>query len=348
MFQRREEDAVVRAQRALASGDPDDPLLRAQLAHAYFASNRDEAALAEYLWCLDELKGDMPQYAAEGARVLANLTRLAQRNETAMDALIARREAAEARLRNGLPESSDALFVTMVNLGLEDEAATLALYESVKDGGLPALDIATLRREVLRILVKNKRYGEVVAEFDVAARVAKDFDDYEWFKSVSIDPEGVLAGLDEWTREQFAKVQAESGDTVEGFLGRARAEDLRGSIARSYEILIGTGQREEASKIAARLVAALDDAKTRNALASAGYRSGSPVEESLVYAREAFEMTGGDNLHVVDTLARLLAGFKRRDEAIAVAETGLEKAETPAERELMNACLEYCRKQPAG
>lgn len=59
-------------------------------------------------------------------------------------------------------------------------------------------------------------------------------------------------------------------------------------------------------------------------------------------------MTGGEDLRVVDTLARLLASFERHDEAITIAEAGLEQAETKAERELMNTCLEYCREQSAG
>lgn len=345
----RGDDAVVQARQALANGDANDPLLRSRLAHAYFAMNRDEDALPEYLWCLDELeKRDAPQYAVEQTRVLVNLIRLAHRYEPAMEALVERRRAAEDRLRNGLPEAPDALFVTSVNFGLEDEEATLALYESVKGVNLPRLVQGTLRRDVLRILFKNKRYREIMAEFDVADRAAKDFDDYEERMRSSVDWEDIKDRMDQWSREQWAKMEAESGESVSVMLRRSRAEELRRNIARSYEILIGTGELEEAGKIGARLIATLDDAKTRNALAWAGYRSGSPVEENLVYAEEAFEMTGGENLHVVDTLARLLASFKRRDQAIAVAEAGLEKAQTTAERELMDSCLEYCRKQPAG
>lgn len=345
----RGDDAVVQARQALANGNANDPLLRSRLAHAYFAMNRDEDALPEYLWCLDELeKHDAPQYAVEQTRVLVNLIRLAQRYEPAMEALVERRRAAVDRLRNGLPDAPDALFVTSVNLGLEDEEATLALYESVKGVNLPRLVQGTLRREVLRILFKNKQYREIMAEFDVADRAAKDFDGYEELTRSSVDWEDVKDRMDQWSREQWARVEAESGESASAMFRRAQTDELRRDIARSYEILIGTGELEEAGKIGARLIAMLDDAKTRNALAWAGYRSGSPVEENLVYAEEAFEMTGGQNLHVVDTLARLLASFKRRDEAIAVAEAGLGKAETTAERELMNACLEHCRKQPAG
>ncbi|MCY4058376.1 MAG: hypothetical protein OXG44_10275 [Gammaproteobacteria bacterium] len=342
------DDAVVQARQALANGDANDPLLRSRLAQAYFAMNRDEDALPELLWCMDDLeKRDAPQYTMEKFRVLASLIRLAQRYEPAMAALVERRSAAEIRLRNGSPEPSDALFVTGVNLGLDDDAATLALYQDVKGGKLGRLDLSTLRWHVLRILLKNKEYGEIAAEFDVAARVAEAFDRYDQFMGHSVDWGAVENRMDEWTREQWAKMKVKSGESIDVSLRKGVAMELRGDIARWYEILIGTGQSDRAREIATRLIAALDDGKTRNALARAGYRTGSPVEEHLVYAQEAFEMTGGEDLHVVDTLARLLAGFKRRDEAIDIAEAGVQRAETAAERELMNACLEYCRRVPA-
>ena len=200
----RGDNAVAQARQALADGDSNDPLLRSRLGHAYFAQNRDEDALGEYLWCMDHLeKWDSPQYATEWSRVLANLILLAQRHEPAMEALVKRRSAAETRLRNGSPEPSDALFVIGVNLGLDDEAATVALYQDVRGGKLRHLDLATLRREVLRILVKNKQYREVTAEFDVAARVAKDFEEYDEFMGHSVDSDAVKERLDEWTRDQW-------------------------------------------------------------------------------------------------------------------------------------------------
>ena len=345
----RGDNAVAQARQALADGDSNDPLLRSRLGHAYFAQNRDEDALGEYLWCMDHLeKWDFPQYATEWSRVLANLILLAQLHESAMEALVKRRSAAETRLRNGSSGPSDAVFVIGVNLGLDDEAATVALYQDVRGGKLRHLDLATLRREVLRILVKNKQYREVTAEFDVAAHVAKDFEEYDEFMGHSVDSDAVKERLDEWTRDQWAKLEAQSGESINVFLRRAMVAELRGDIAKWYEILIGTGQSEHGGQIASRLIATLDDAQTRNALAWAGYRTGSPVEENLVYAQEAFDTTGGEDLRIVNTLARLLASFERRDEAIAIAEAGLDKAKTTVERELMQACLEYCREPPAG
>lgn len=56
----------------------------------------------------------------------------------------------------------------------------------------------------------------------------------------------------------------------------------------------------------------------------------------------------GENIAIVDTLARVLATLGHRDEAIAVAEAGLAKAGTTHDRRTMTGCLEYCREQPAG
>lgn len=115
----------------------------------------------------------------------------------------------------------------------------------------------------------------------------------------------------------------------------------------AYQVLIGAGHLEQATAVAGRLTEALEDADSYNALAWAGYLTGSPVEANLDQARRAFEMTGGENIAIVDTLARVLATLGHRDEAISVAEAGLAKAGTTHDRRTMTGCLEYCRKQPA-
>ena len=117
----------------------------------------------------------------------------------------------------------------------------------------------------------------------------------------------------------------------------------RQSVAACYQVLIGVGEHEEATSIANQLIERIDDAETLNALARAGYRTGSPVEEHLSMAREAYAQTGGDSLQIVDTLARLLAVMGHHDEAVSVAEAGLAKATTDDDRTLMEQCLEYCR-----
>ena len=115
------------------------------------------------------------------------------------------------------------------------------------------------------------------------------------------------------------------------------------SVVPAYQALIGVAQFDEAAEVADRLVESLDDADTRNALAWAGYLTGSPIEANVKQAREAFAMTAGEDLAIVDTLARVLATRGERDEAVAVAQSGLERAKTKRDRERMQACLDYCK-----
>ena len=96
---------------------------------------------------------------------------------------------------------------------------------------------------------------------------------------------------------------------------RQSAKDmLRRDVASSYQVLIGAGRLDEATAVAQRLTEEFDDAESQNALAWAGYLTGAPVEANPAQARRAFEMTGGDNIAIIDTLARVLAalGLGRR------------------------------------
>ena len=63
----------------------------------------------------------------------------------------------------------------------------------------------------------------------------------------------------------------------------------------------------------------------------------------MTQAREAFALTAGEDFAIVDTLARVLATRGERDEAVAVAQSGLERAKTKRDRERMQACLDFCK-----
>ena len=145
---RRGENAVVRAERALSEGDPDDPMLRARLADAYLESGRTEDALREYLWCFDEGEGLTGRHTAIPliASVLARLAGLAKRYPPAMDALIERRAAARQRILGGSTEFHDIDVFLGINGSLGDGAATLAFYQDAREGGslsLPGGDVAS-------------------------------------------------------------------------------------------------------------------------------------------------------------------------------------------------------------
>jgi len=347
----RGEDPLDRARNALAAGDSDDPMLRSRLADAYVEMGRDEDALEEYLWCFDE--GEKHQESYHGVRLsflLSSIERLGRRHPPAREALVERRKVAEQRIVDGSAEYDDIAVYSRINEVFDDQEATLALYDRVKDDGL--LDTVTLfsfASKAFHLLLEARRYERVIGEFDVAARVDRAFETYGLMTELHRDFdalwEHVEEGLDGTVRKQLEEL-AKNGPIQDQML-QNDMDMLRRGVASSYQALIGARRLDQATAVAQWLTEELDDAESHNALAWAGYLTGAPVEANLAQARRAFEMTGGENIAIVDTLARLLATLGHRDEAISVAQEGLAKASTTHDRRAMEACLEYCREQPA-
>ena len=337
----RGENAIGRAKKALEEEGTNDPDLRMDLARAYAELGHDEAALREYLWCFDE--GAKQDSSYTGVRVsfwLSEIAEFARHYPPAMDALDERRSAAQARILDGTAEYEDVSVYTSINQWLATEEATLSLYDQVKrEGRLSGIALFGFEEDVVRLLVDAKEYGRVVEEFDIPARVARAFEQFE--ASVFTDEE--LAEMDDALQAPVEELARTAGPT---FLEDTLKDLLRRGVASSYEVLLGARRDEDAARLAERLINTLDDAETRRALAWAGYLTGDPAEANLTQAHEAFDMTGGDDIEVVDTLARVLATYGYRDEAIEVAQAGLDKAATELERHTMSACLRYCLQSP--
>lgn len=321
------DNTVIRAQRALARGDENDPMLRMQLAKAFWEMGRHDEALREYLWCFDEGAEHDPAY--RGVRMsflLGFIARLAGSFPPAREALVERRDAAKQRIVDGETGDEAARVFAGINRALGEGTSTLGLFDSLKnDDVLHATAARILVREAFDLLVDAKRYSDIVSHLDVAGRAAFHlgmFDD--------------MAKHERENKANFGEEMLEAQRDV-------RTKLTRQSVAACYQVLVGVGEHEGAASIANKLIKKLDDAETLNALAQAGYRTGSPVEENLSMARVAFALTGGDSLPIVDTLARLLAVMGHRDEAVSVAEAGLAKATTDDDRTLMEECLDYCR-----
>lgn len=321
------DNAVIRARRALAQRGENDPMLRMRLADALRELGRNDEALREYLWCFDEGAEHDPAY--RGVRMsflLGYIARLGDSYPPAREALVERRDTAKQRILDGETGDDAARVFARINDTLGEGTSTLALFDTLKDNdALHAAVARMLVYDAFDLLVDAKRYGDIVSHLDVAGRAAfqlRMFDD-----GVKREKEN---------EANFGELMLEAQRDV-------RTRLTRQSVAACYQVLVGVGEHEEATSIAKQLIERIDDAETLNALARAGYHTGSPVEEQLSMAREAYAQTGGDSLPIVDTLARLLADMGHRDEAVSVAEAGLAKATTDDDRTLMDQCLEYCR-----
>ena len=76
----RGENAIARAQAALAAGNPEDPSLRSRLADAYAELGQDQDALREYLWCFDVgMKNTEGYYGVRLSYLLSDIERLGRR-----------------------------------------------------------------------------------------------------------------------------------------------------------------------------------------------------------------------------------------------------------------------------
>ena len=327
------ENAVTRATRALAEGDRNDPTLRMALGRAYAELGRHEDALREYLWCFDE--GNVHRPAFRGVRLsylLINIIALGQSHQPAHQAIVARRDAAEQRLLDGSATEDDVNVFVAINRELDDSDSTLGMYDKLKDETTLADPVVErLLYWCFDLLVAARRYGEVVEGLDIPARAQDDLDQFDRLMALYAEeyegrPEALLLWRD---------------DT---------ADMVRRDVVASYQVLIGVGMHAESAEIARKLIAKLgdDDANTLNALAWAGYLTGSPTNANLAQARMAYELTAGKNIPMVNTLARVLKTLGHGEEAVAVAEQGVADAVTDDGREIMAACLEYCREPPAG
>ena len=342
------QDAVSRAQSALATGDPNDPMLRMRLGDAYRALGQDDAALKEYLWCFDE--GEQHGEGFHGVRLsflLSYIEELGRRYPPAMTALFERRDAAEKRIVDGAAEYDDIAVFSSINRALDEDESTIALYERVKESGrLSAPTLQAFGEQVFDLLLDARRYQRILDEYDVVGRADQRFETYETFMPLFEDLDAILknAGdsISDRMRDEIAEIAQD--EELQEQIRQSQQDLLRQEVASAYEVLIGTGMFDEAAVVAQRLVGSLDDADTRHALARAGYRTGSPIEANIAQAREAFALTDGDDLDMVDTLARVLATLGERDEAIAIARSGLEKATTRQDRKRMEDCLAYCER----
>ena len=277
--------------------------------------------------------------------LLSDIERLGRRYPPARAALVERRQQAEQRIVDGSANHDDIAVYSSINWAFEDTDTTLALHDQVQEkGSLPDLVIQAFAHRVFDLQVEAKRYEQIVAEYDVPGRVEWHFDTYRNQMEFLRDWDGTFDAADgqlsEDIRKELEEMMNEPGARESS--QRTHKDMLRQGVVSSYQVLVGAGLLEDAAEVAQRLTEELDDAETYNALAWAGYLTGSPVEANLAQARRAFEMTEGQDIAIVDTLARVLATLGHKDEAVSIGEKALLEAETSSDRQVMLYCLEYC------
>ena len=118
------------------------------------------------------------------------------------------------------------------------------MYDRVKESGrLSALNLQAFGERVFGLLVEARHYQRVVDEYDVVARVDKEFETYETSMAAYEDFDAILAAagdsISDRMRDEFAKISADKD--MQERLRQSQRYLLRRGVAAAYEVLIGTG-----------------------------------------------------------------------------------------------------------
>ncbi len=233
----------------------DDPRRRRTYAAALIRAENYPEALKHYLWYLDHRpQARDARNDTNLTRVLADIAHLSDRFPAARTELLRRRDqlAATITLDGGSPEQIRDL-VAIDETGLGEPSRTLALYDRlVATGGGGSQDARPALGEALRpALMGAQRYADVARDLgDPASR----FDEYvaTYQKQVAA-AEGLPAAL----RNQAADAQR-SPVIQFGFV--------------AYEVLLGTGEHQQAARMATRLLDFDPNPEARKALISIAKR----------------------------------------------------------------------------
>jgi hypothetical protein len=232
------QDAVAIAKEKLA-GHEKDPSARHDYAKALAAAEKNEEALAEYLWCFDHGDDD-PAFGYATVRrsiLLSDLGRLGRGYPAAVRALEDRREKAEAAVLSGKGGERDAADAAALNRELGAPERCLALYEKLKkENRLEPPVQKALLPEIAESLVAARRYAELVG---LAGNVVKRVN--EEIEASETRPKNPPGG-DEQVFRMMEDVEA-----------TFREMNVR-KLSVWYEALLGAGQKETADAVAERLI----------------------------------------------------------------------------------------------
>lgn len=318
---------MERAKEKLEAAGESDPMARMDYAQSLVRMGKYEEALKEYLWCYDHGNENMVGFhGVRGSFLLSDIARLGRNYPPALDELRKRRDMAQDRVVNEAPKKPSlwrmfdvvktdypAMDVAALNEYLGEEEKTLELYDKLRNEhpDWPAVDM--LRRSVFDLLLKKKRYAEIVEFTDIEEEIR-----------------GRLKRKEEM-RMFIPKEQLEEFEAMDR---RMIIED----IAKYYEILLGVKDTEGAARLATQALEIDDSQETYNLLAWHGYLSGKPIPANVTQAQKAFEMSNESSAAILDTLVRVLDALDKTKEACELLGAKEAAFESERDRALIKSC----------
>ena len=110
---------------------PGNPMVRMNRGRELRQQGDYAEALREYLWCFDEGSRDPAFAGVRLSFLLSEIAGLAQQYPAAREALVSRRDAAEAAVRSGACTSATVFEMTALNTHLQEQEKNLTLFEEL-------------------------------------------------------------------------------------------------------------------------------------------------------------------------------------------------------------------------
>lgn len=275
------------------------PAMERQMAARRLAESGDYIGALELLmWCFDDGVKQDPSYAAvRNSFLIREIAELGRKHPPALEALQARRSAAETRLRQGGGTVDDVTTFASINRQLQLDDATLAVYDELLLASKDSELIRLMARLSFEPLLAARRYRDIaLGQPDLLPAGLRQFDVYQQ----SAPPPG-----------QF------EGEAAAAF-SQIRMRTLRESVGKYYEALVALGQHDDARTLAEKLLDVDPSVETHVALARHALRSANPSADDVAIARTADARLGGRDATSLAVLAELMAMTGEVDPAVTM------------------------------
>jgi thiol-disulfide isomerase/thioredoxin len=311
-------DTLTRITEALQKS-PEDALLHALASEALSARGEDAEARKHGLQVLNNPNLDLlgatvvPTIVGQLLQLSSETTSAPDSTDAALEKLFkAATEAVNARQASN---TQLALYAALNELHEEGDK-TLATYDKLLTSDAKPEYLQRVTTLWTSPLAAEKRYADIAKYVDIPKIVGQLF-----------------AKLPTSQPGNPADRSATDPDTVARYHVISTAMEY-------YKVLVALEKHPEADALAKQILTVDDSAPMYNALAWSAYEAGKVTETNLQQARKALELSGGKEVGIIDTLARILNQLGKKDEAVKLVKDALADAPAGFERNVLEQCLE--------
>lgn len=216
---------------------------RLHWAKALAMTRREDEATDEYVWLWENMNREDPDFVGVRSSFMAgDMGTLARSHPAARKRFAALRDSLEANLKAGTSTSDELSDWMVLNTVVDDDRRTIDWYHRVKDDPLARADIERNDYRLKMLFEQRKDWADVA--------------------SLSRNPEADAKG--ELLSAQIA-IRVELSQNPNLFK-EGNLDSVLGEVTHLYAGLLALGREEDADKVAAVLIGAIDHAVPRRAL----------------------------------------------------------------------------------